>query len=128
MSTQFVPPEHSHPAPELPNHTLGIIDSPAECEKMIASLQSAGIARDAIRTFQGSRGDAAFTELLQGYQWGESGEKWLEQGAEELSQGHVIVCVRVKDDNEAKLVAEISNQHGGRDVTHFGTLVDIRLT
>ena len=128
MSMPSVPPEHSHPVPELPNHTLGIIDSPVECEKMIESLLKAGIARDSIRTFHGSQGDESFTELMQGYQWGESGENWLQQGAEELAQGHVIVCVSVKDDQEAKIVAEISNQHGGRDVTHFGTLVDIRLT
>ena len=114
--------------PGLPGHTLGFIDSPSACEAMVEDLQDAGIAHDSILTFHGPGGLGSFIKLMQNFQWGESAETMLKQSQDELRRGHVIVCVRVQSHEDATIVAEISNQHGGHDVTHFGMWVDARLT
>lgn len=114
--------------PKLPGHTLGFIDSPAECAGLVQSLQLEGFTPEAILTFEGARGVERFEKLMQGSQWGESAESVLKQGTEELLADHCVFCVEVDGDEEAALVAEISTQLGGRSVTHFGALVDTRLT
>lgn len=114
--------------PKLPGHTLGYIDSPAERAGLVQSLQLEGFASEAILTFEGAEGVALLAQMMEGSQWGESAQKVLKKGTDELLAGHSVFCVKVAGDEEAALVAAISTQLGGRSVTHFGVLVDTRLT
>lgn len=129
MSTASVPNSQDvSELPKLPGHTLGYIDSPAACAGLVQSLQLEGFEGEHIMTFQGPKGVELLTQLMNGSQWGESAETVLKQGTNELLAGHSIFCVKVDGDKEAALVAEISTQLGGRNVTHFGVLVDTRLS
>ena len=127
-----ISPDHAAAAapelPKLPGHTLGFIDSEAACEAMLLDLQRAGFPLTAIITFRGTDGGEQLTRMLEGSPWGESAETLLKQSHDELIAGHSVVCVEVKGDQEALTVAEISTQHGGRNVTQFGQWVDTRLT
>lgn len=114
--------------PKLPGHTLGYIDSPSACAGLVQSLQLEGFESEDILTFQGPEGVELLTQMMKGSQWGESAETVLKRGTDELLAGHSIFCVKVDGDEEATLVASISTQLGGRSVTHFGVLVDTRLT
>ena len=114
--------------PVLHGHTLGFIDSSAACETMTHALNQAGFPSSTILVFQGPEGIPLLTHLLEGSHWGESAETALKQGTAELTLGHSAVCVEVDDAEAAATVANVSTQHGGRSVYHFGILIDTQLT
>ena len=115
-------------SPKAPGHTLGFVDTPTERETMTRALNQAGFPDEKITTFHGADGVHLLTQMMEGSLWGESAEEALKQGTEELRVGHSVVCVQVHGAEEAATVADISTQHGGHSIYHFGTLVDTRLT
>lgn len=114
--------------PKLQGHTIGFVDTHAECEAMTASLNEAGFADDAITVFHGEEDVPLLERLMGGSSWGESAEEVLKQGTLELHSDHYVVCIGVKNAEEADTVATISTQCGVRSIYYFGNLVDTRLT
>ena len=114
--------------PQLQGHTIGFVDTHAECEAMTQALNTAGFADDAITVFHGEEEVSLLERLMGGSSWGESAEEVLKQGTLELHSDHYVVCIGVKNAEEADTVAAVSTQCGVRSIYHFGNLVDTRLT
>lgn len=109
-------------------HTIGFIDSVAQCDALTTALNQAGIPNSAISVWRDDEGLRLLERMLTGSLWGESAEEFLKQGTLELQSGNAVVCTAVRDAAEADVVAAISSQHGGRSVCHFGLFIDTRLT
>ena len=109
-------------------HTVGFIDTSSACETMTQALKDAGFPDAKILVFYGEEGVHLLDRMMEGSLWGESAEEALRHGTAELRVGHAVVCVEVHGSEEAAIVAEISTQHGGHSIYHFGILVDTRLT
>ena len=114
--------------PKLQGHTVGFVDTHAECEAMVQALNKAGFSEAAITVFHGEDEVHLLESLMDGSSWGESAEEVLKQGTLELRSGHFVVCVEVQDADEAAAVAAVSTQCGVHGIYHFGTMVDTRLT
>ncbi len=114
--------------PQLQGHTIGFIDTQAECEVTSLALNQAGFADDVITVFHGDEDVPLLKSLMGGSSWGESAEDVLKQGTLELHSDHYVVCIGVKNAEEADTVATISTQCGVRSIYYFGNLVDTRLT
>lgn len=114
--------------PKLQGHTLGFVDTQAECEAMTQALNKAGFPEAKIIILHGEAEMHLLESLMDGSSWGESAEEVLKQGTIELHNGHFVVCIEVQNADEAATVAAISTQCGVRSVYHFGILVDTRLT
>lgn len=121
-------PDEVQELPKLQGHTIGFVDTHAECEAMTLALNKAGFADDAITVFHGEEDVPLLVSLMDGSSWGESAEEVLKQGTLELRSGHSVVCIEVQNAYEAATVAAISAQCGVHNIYHFGILVDTRLT
>lgn len=109
-------------------HTIGFIDSIAECDALTAALSEAGFSNTAISVWRDDEGVRLLERMLDGSLWGESAEEILKRGTQELRNGHAVVCIAVRDAEDAGKVAAISTEHGCHSVYHFGVFVDTRLT
>ena len=114
--------------PKLQGHTIGFVDTHAECEAMVQALNKAGFSEAAITVFHGEDEVHLLESLMDGSSWGESAEEVLKQGTLELRSGHFVVCVEVKNADEAATVAAVSTRCGVHGIYHFGIMVDTRLT
>ena len=114
--------------PQLQGHTIGFVDTHAECEAMTRALNKAGFADAAITVFHGENEVHLLESLMDSSSWGESAEEVLKQGTLELHSDHYVVCLEVTDAEAADTVAAVSTQCGVRSIYHFGVLVDTRLT
>lgn len=121
-------PEDVQKLPDLQGHTIGFVDTHAECEAMTQALNKAGFADTAITVFHGEEGVPLLESLMKGSSWGESAAEVLKQGTLELRSDHYVVCIEVKNAEEAATVAAVSTQCGVHSIYHFGVLVDTRLT
>lgn len=113
---------------QVESHTIGFADTYAECEAMTLALNKVGFADDTITILHGEEAIPLLENLLAGLSWGESPEVVLKQGTLELRSGHYVVCIKVKNDEEADTVAAVSTRCGVHGIYHFGILVDTRLT
>lgn len=127
MST-VAPPDDVQELPKLQGHTIGFVETHAECEAMIQALNKAGFSDATITVFHGAEEVPLLESLMDGSSWGESAEEVLKQGTLELRSGHFVVCIEVQNAEEADTVAAISTQCGVHGIYHFGVLVDTRLT
>ena len=121
-------PENVQELPKLQGHTLGFVDTHAQCEAMTQTLNRAGFSEAKITVLHGEEEVHLLETLMDGSSWGESAEEVLKQGTLELRSGHFVVCVEVRNTDEAATVAAVSTQCGVRSIYHFGILVDTRLT
>jgi hypothetical protein len=95
---------------------------------MTQALNKAGFADTSITVIHGEDEVSLLERLMNGSSWGESVEEVLKQGTLELRSNHYVVCIEVKDAEEADTVAAVSTQCGVHGIYHFGMLVDTRLT
>jgi hypothetical protein len=109
-------------------HTIGFVNTAAECAAMTQALNQAGVSDGCIHVWQGKEGLESLQGMLDGSLWGESAEEVLKQGTDELNGGHFVACIEIQSAREAATVAEISTQYGCHGIYHFGKLVDTRLT
>lgn len=121
-------PEDVQELPKLQGHTIGFVDTRAECEAMTQALNKAGFSNAAITVLRGEEEVHLLESLMGGSSWGESAEEVLKQGTIELRSDHSVVCIEVQNADEAATVAEVSTQCGVHGIYHFGILVDTRLT
>lgn len=121
-------PDDVQELPKLQGHTIGFVDTEAECETMIRALNKAGFSDATIMVMRGEDDVDRLESLMDGSSWGESAEEVLKQGTLELCSGHSVVCIEVQTADEASTVAAISTQCGVRSIYHFGIMVDTRLT
>lgn len=113
--------------PQPQGHTIGFADSRASCETIVDALEASGIAESKIVVFAGEDGVHLLRRMMEGL-WGESAQKFLTRGVEELEAGHPAICVEVDGLAQARHVAELAAQYGGHSFDHFGVLVDTQLT
>ncbi len=121
-------PDDVQELPKLQGHTIGFVDTRAECEAMTQALNKAGFSNAAITVLHGEEEVHLLESLMGGSSWGESAEEVLKQGTIELRSGHSVVCIGVQNADEAATVAAVSTQCGVHGIYHFGILVDTRLT
>jgi hypothetical protein len=114
--------------PELKRHTIGIFDRPEACVQALRALNEAGFPDADTYVFYGAEGIQALQEVLNVNLWGESSEHLAKQCLSELEAGHAVMSVKTETDEEASTVAAVASQFGGRNIYHFGLLVDTRLT
>ena len=121
-------PDDVQELPQLQGHAIGFIDTQVECEVTSLALNQAGFADDVITVFHGDEDVPLLESLMSGSSWGESAEDVLKQGTLELHSDHYVVCIGVKNAEEADTVATVSTQCGVRSIYYFGNLIDTRLT
>jgi hypothetical protein len=126
--SNVAPPDDVQELPQLQGHTIGFVDTQAECEAMTLALNQAGFSNAAITVLHGEVEVPLLESLMDGSSWGESAEEVLKQGTLELRSGHSVVCIEVQNAEEAATVAAVSTQCGVRSIYHFGIMVDTRLT
>lgn len=114
-------------AKDIRGHVMGIVD-PAVRTVLMEDLSAIGMADDRILLLQGEEGLAQLRCMMDGSQWGESAEKFLDSATAELHAGMGVIAVQVTNVDEAVVVSSTAARHSVRNVYHFGHLVDTRLT
>lgn len=111
---------------------IGIVDTPADLERLLGALAQAGVSRDAITVFSGDEGIRAIdptgahhgligrlTRVVQAI-----GEELahMERYAEELRAGHYVVVVSTPDERSKRSAQAAFRDNGGHFVDYYGPL------
>jgi hypothetical protein len=97
---------------------LGIVDTQAELDNVVASLKKAGFA--GIKALHGEDG-VQLLERVNGFFFSDLEERVLQRHIEELRDGHFILAVDAPSDR-AMEAANVASEHGARRLVHFELL------
>jgi len=109
-------------------HVIGFVETRAECDDVINTWLSMGVARDRILMLGGDDGLERFHAMMDNSQWGEESQRLLKEGDQELAEGHYVICVEAPQRADALRIAKAAQSQGGHGFAHFGRLVDERFT
>jgi len=110
---------------------FAVLDSGGQVEAARDALVAAGLAPDAIETFEGADGAAAFDPSgarrgwlgrlyrIVEFSWADQAPDfaWYEAAVRE---GHAVLSVRVRGQRRVAHAARIIADHGGHFINHFG--------
>ena len=106
---------------------IGFVDSLRQCDAIVHSLNAVGFPDSVIMVLTGEDGVHLLNRMMGDSLWGEAAEIVLKKGLIELSHGHLVLIIAVRDRDEGLIVANIAARHGGHRFNHFGLLVDEQL-
>jgi len=118
----------NQPMPAPQGCAIGFVNNQTDCDEIISALNIAGFTETVITVLFGEDGIKLFKRMMGGSSWGEAAEDMLTLGVAEMSHGHLTIIVHTHDRNEAVVAASVAARHGGHGFSHFGLLVDERLT
>jgi hypothetical protein len=120
--------DHDQAMPAPAGHAIGFVDSEAACDQVLQALVAAGFPESTIRVLSGEDGVHLLKRSMGGSLWGEAAEAALAEGVLQLNHGHFVLFIDTRDRNQAMTAANIAKEHGGHGFSHFGLLMDERLT
>ena len=115
--------------PQAPSgHVIGFVDTQNGCDAVTNALVSAGISNERIIVLHGENGRNLLDRMMDGFLWGEEAEQVMREGEKELLAKHFVLCVQAKERDEGLRIAMLAESQGGHGFTHFGSVIDVRLT
>jgi hypothetical protein len=120
----------THFEPEYPTNTVvAVFEEPQQAQDAVSALEGTSVDTDSVEVVCNRLAEEKFQELEDEnplksrvadflFKAGEEREE-LRQYDRWLSEGHFVVQVPVDDDERAREVADILQQHGGHYIHHF---------
>jgi hypothetical protein len=112
---------------------IGVVDTPAELERVLEALSEAGFERDEITVFSGDEGirtidpkgvhHGLIGRLTRIVQVIGNEREHMERYEEELRAGHFLVIVPVPDERTKERAREAFRAAGGHFVDYYGPLL-----
>ena len=104
---------------------IGAVDTKAQLDESVSALRTAGFEK--IEVLNGPDGIELMKRLRGVFFLGDEEVSVIERNITELERGHYIIAIHASSKG-VKQAAEIAASHGVRSLTHFGMLVNTRLT
>jgi hypothetical protein len=112
------------------NRVVAIIHDDAQLDATLAEVERVGVTMSAVNVLSGPKGaglldrsgarHGPLARLLRVFQGGAYESDTLEAHERALNDGQHVIYVPVRNEKDARLVAEILRSAGGRRVLYFG--------
>ncbi len=111
--------------PHPSGRVIGAVDTKAKLDDTVTALHTAGF--EEIEVLYGPDGIELMKRLRGLFFLGDEEASVIKRNISELERGHYIIAIHASR-GDVKQAAEIAASHGVRSLTHFGMLVNTRLT